>query len=289
MALGPDMYPGEGSAAPASLWRLSQVEAPPHAKDLMGGFLQSGALLGQRTAEMHMALASADDPAFSPEPFTQLYQRSIYQSLRKLTVQKFHLLKRKLRELPADLQSSAKALLDREPHILERFRAILGQKIKGARIRCHGDYHLGQVLYTGRDFIIIDFEGEPARTLTERRIKRSPLVDVAGMIRSFHYASLQAFFRLRSTGLTNAENVQPLKRAAGFWYSWTSASFLRAYLETIEKAPGLIPTGATGTEMLMQIHLLEKAVYELGYELNNRPDWVEAPLMGIWDLLGERE
>ena len=153
---------------------------------------------------------------------------------------------------------------------------ILKNQIQN-QIRCHGDYHLGQVLFTGTDFVIIDFEGEPTRSLGERRLKRSPLRDVAGMIRSFHYA---AYAEL-------GENPEPAaERRVIEWYRASSAAFLQTYLEVAGRAV-FIPSDRKQTEKLLNIFLLEKAVYELGYELNNRPGWAHIPIRGIKSLLPE--
>jgi len=184
----------------------------------------------------------------------------------------------------ARAQSLAQSVLDHEQHIFERFQSILDRKIAATRIRCHGDYHLGQVLHTGNDFVIIDFEGEPARSLSERRIKRSPLQDVAGMVRSLHYAASQGVAQLVARGLDTPENIPRLRQAAAFWYFSCTAAFLQAYRTTA--AGNLIfPSKREEQDLLLNFHLLEKAIYEMGYELNNRPDWVETPLTGIIDLL----
>jgi predicted RNA-binding Zn-ribbon protein involved in translation (DUF1610 family) len=152
------------------------------------------------------------------------------------------------------------------------------------RTRCHGDYHLGQVLYTGNDFVIVDFEGEPARHLGERRIKRSPLRDVAGMIRSFHYAAYAALRGQTSTVL-RPEDQPLLEEWAGAWYQWVSATFLKSYLEIMAVTP-ILPQTRDGMKVILDAYLLEKALYEVNYELNNRPDWVGLPLRGILQVLG---
>ena len=155
------------------------------------------------------------------------------------------------------------------------------------RIRCHGDYHLGQVLYTGNDFVIIDFEGEPARHLGERRIKRSPLRDVASMIRSFHYAAYVALHGQAST-LLRAEDLPVLEEWARAWYLWVSASFLKSYLELMANTP-ILPPSREGMQVLLDAYLLDKSIYEVNYELNNRPDWVILPLRGILQIMGVEE
>jgi maltose alpha-D-glucosyltransferase/alpha-amylase len=156
------------------------------------------------------------------------------------------------------------------------------------RIRTHGDYHLGQVLYTGNNFVIIDFEGEPARSLGERRIKRSALRDVAGMLRSFEYAAYTALFGSVERGLLSEEEASRLQPWARFWSQWVGSSFLRAYLPPVTAA-GLIPSDRDAVRRLLHVLLLDKSVYELGYELNNRPAWARIPIRGILELLGAPE
>jgi maltose alpha-D-glucosyltransferase/alpha-amylase len=154
------------------------------------------------------------------------------------------------------------------------------------RIRCHGDLHLGQVLRTGNDFVITDFEGEPARSLAERRLKRSPLRDVAGMLRSFDYAAHSALESLRARGVAAREHADQLERWAGLWSRWMSSAFLRAYLPDVA-ASGLLPRTREERKMVLGVLLLEKCIYELGYELGSRPAWVGIPLRGILDLLDQ--
>jgi maltose alpha-D-glucosyltransferase/alpha-amylase len=145
------------------------------------------------------------------------------------------------------------------------------------KIRIHGDYHLGQVLFTGKDFIILDFEGEPARSYSERRLKRSPLRDVAGMIRSFHYAAYSGLFL---NDQVRKEDMNKLLPFAEQWYHYMSGFFMGAYLETVRDSD-FIPKDKEDLEIMLQTYILEKAIYELGYELNSRPDWVVIPLKGI--------
>jgi len=263
-------------------------EPPALAQETIGPYLVSLQLLGKRTAELHVALASApDDPDFAPEPFSLLYQNSLCHAMRSFATQTLQLLRERLKELPEELRENAQQVLDSEESIMQRFRSIRNQRISGARIRCHGDYHLGQMLYTGKDFFIIDFEGEPARSLSERRIKRSPLRDVAGMIRSFHYAAHSALLHQSSLAL-KPEDLPALEHWAQFWYFWVSSSFLMSYLNGVEQAQ-LLPDDPEQLRILLDAYLLEKAVYEIGYELNNRPDWLKVPLQGILQLLKAEE
>lgn len=263
-------------------------EPPALAQEAIGPYLVSSQLLGRRTAELHVALASApDDPEFAPEPFSLIYQNSLYHAMRSFTNQTLQLLRERIRELPEELGENARQILDSEDSIIKRFQLIRNRKISAVRIRCHGDYHLGQVLYTGKDFVIIDFEGEPARSLSERRIKRSSLRDVAGMIRSFHYAAYSALVQQASLGL-KAEDLPALERWTQFWYVWVSSSFLTSYLDGVEQTR-LLPDDPGQLRILLDAYLLEKAVYEIGYELNNRPDWLKVPLQGILQLLKTEE
>jgi len=256
----------------------------------IGEYANRAELLGQRTAELHEALASdPTDPAFAPEPMTPFDQRSLYQSGRALARQTLLVLRKNLRTLPDELQAAAQQIVDAEGALLARFHSVLGRKPSGMRIRVHGDYHLGQVLYTGKDFVIIDFEGEPARTLTERRLKRSALRDVAGMLRSFHYAAHTALHAQAERGAVSQlpGAFGSLEARVGVWRRWACAAFLRGYLEAAGGA-AFLPRTREEIQALLDVHLLEKAVYELRYELNNRPAWVGIPIEGILELLSGR-
>ncbi|MFN2432447.1 MAG: maltose alpha-D-glucosyltransferase [Gemmatimonadota bacterium] len=271
----------------APLLELGGRAMPELALELMGPYLENARLLGRRTAELHLALASApDDPAFAAEPFTPFYQRALYQSLRNLTSRVFGLVRERPAEVAAWTRADPQRLPALEGEILRAFEPVMRRKLGGMRIRCHGDYHLGQALFTGRDFWIVDFEGEPARSLSERRLKRSPLLDVAGMLRSFHYAAETGLATAASTGLVGAGDAAALEPWARFWRRWAGAAFLRAYLDGACESP-ILPRGREELELLLHALLLEKAVYELGYELNNRPAWAWLPLRGIEELLRE--
>jgi maltose alpha-D-glucosyltransferase/alpha-amylase len=272
--------------APASLFDVDDSSVRTMFNDLIeGNFLEMMSLLGKRTGEMHLALSSErEDPDFAPEPFSMLYQRSVYQSMRSLVRRGLDALKNGLPTLSEPLQKEASSIVGAEQKILSQLQRIVGRKFSAMRIRIHGDYHLGQVLFTGKDFFIIDFEGEPARPLSERRLKRSPLRDVAGMVRSFHYA---AYFALLKEASIRSEDIPNLEPWTNLWYHYVSSVFLGSYLDTVQEAP-FIPVERKEMEIMLRAFLLEKAIYELGYELNNRPQWVVIPLKGIKDLL-ERE
>ncbi|MFC1910903.1 alpha-amylase, partial [Chloroflexota bacterium] len=225
-----------------------------------------------------------DDPDFAPETFTYMYQTSLYQSMRSSTIRNLQLLRENIDNIPGETKSSAIQVLEMEKSIIERFRLISKRKIPAMRIRCHGDYHLGQVLYTGKDFVIIDFEGEPARELSERRLKRSPLRDVAGMIRSFHYAVHNVYLSQLPLTPRTKRSSELLRNWAHYWYMWVSSAFLDSYLELI-KPSGLLPDDPEKIKILLDAYLIEKAIYEIGYELNNRPEWLKVPIQGIINLM----
>ncbi len=275
-----------GEAAPElpSPDPLEDGQPPEIAVQLFGSYLDMARRLGERTAELHLALAApTDDPSFAPEPFSTLYQRSLYQSFRTLTVRTFDMLRERAKG-PGRLSRDARALLDRMPDVLEAFRAITAQRIHTVRIRCHGDYHLGQVLYCAGELVIIDFEGEPARTLAERRFKRPALRDVAGMLRSFHYAAYEVVHGEAGIGVLRPDDVPRLEPWGELWRRWVSKVFLSAYLARGEGSP-IVPRSRAELAVLLRVLVLEKAVYELGYELNNRPERIDVPVAGILELL----
>jgi maltose alpha-D-glucosyltransferase / alpha-amylase len=273
---------GEGTVANlplphAPLLELIRGDIPAEAEQFIGEYMASARLLARRTAELHLALVSDPaDPVFAPEPFTADFQDTLHRSMRELTDRIMTLLRARFDALPEAGQADARQVLSMEEQIAARFDVLLDRPIHALRSRIHGDYHLGQVLYTGQDFMIIDFEGEPARPLSERRMKRSPLQDVAGMLRSFHYAAYAAYFNQAQDGAPMPE-LEPWVR---FWHLWVSVAYLEAYMEIVRGA-ALLPSSPEEVKLLLDVYLVEKAVYELGYELNNRPGWVTIPLQGI--------
>jgi maltose alpha-D-glucosyltransferase/alpha-amylase len=238
---------------------------------------------------MHAALASDAEPAFAPEPFSPMYQRSIYQSMRNEAVRVFQTLNKRIKKLPERERDLAQQVLDVQPALLARLREVTETKMTGQRCRVHGDYHLGQVLFTGKDFVIIDFEGEPLRSLTERRIKRSVLRDIAGMVRSFHYAAYSALLGRNDEPTSGqsevrSEDFERLEAWCRYWYAWVAASYVRSYRAAAGKA-AFLPESDAEFKVLLEAFVLSKAVYELGYELGHRPDWLSAPCLGILDIM----
>ncbi len=234
-------------------------------------------LLGRRTAELHLALAGGDSAAFRPEPFTGLYQRSLYQGMRTQLRTTLSTLRRHRDRLDDAAAALTEKVLAASDALLGAFDPLRTSRIQAMRTRTHGDYHLGQVLHTGRDFVIIDFEGEPARPVGERRIKHSPLRDVAGMLRSLDYVARRGLQARHERGLV-AEHQDALAAAwAAWWPRAAGAALIGGYLST----PGverLLPAERAAVELLLDIFVVEKALYEVRYELDNRPEWVWLPL-----------
>jgi maltose alpha-D-glucosyltransferase / alpha-amylase len=275
----------ESATPDVALLELCRRNPPSEMGEFAGDYLRAAQLLGERTAELHLALASdASDPDFAPEPYTESNRQALCDSMRDLAARVFRLLRDRMNYLSPELQQEGQKVLAREADVMEIFLGLPGRKISALRTRIHGDYHLGQVLYTGNDFVIIDFEGEPARTLEERRVKRSPIQDVAGMLRSFHYAAFTGLNRHRTNESGGAEEAVLLEGWGRAWHLWVSAAFLKSYLR-VAGSSAFLPQAEDELELLLKAFLLEKAVYELGYELNNRPDWVRLPMQGILQLL----
>jgi maltose alpha-D-glucosyltransferase/alpha-amylase len=229
---------------------------------------------------MHRALATPAVAAFAPEPFDAEAREATHRDMILLAEQVLDLLASKRDAIPDVLRPSVGAVLDARPALLNRLDAIRGDADAGMRIRIHGDYHLGQVLRTEEDFIILDFEGEPARSLAERRLKQPPLKDVAGMLRSFSYAAYAALFTF---SLNATDDFALLTPWADAWQHWVGEAFLASYQSTA--GAGLGVQDPWEFDRLLGAFILEKALYELGYELNNRPDWLGIPLVGILGAL----
>ncbi|MEZ4332629.1 MAG: maltose alpha-D-glucosyltransferase [Myxococcota bacterium] len=277
---------GPAASAQAMRWVGGPAPAAETIEEL-GVYGELARRLGTRTAELHVALASAHgDPAFEPESFGKLYQRALYQSIRNIASRSLDRLQDGLDTLEGSVRDEARRVLAERDRIDRTVRTLIGAAFGGRRTRCHGDYHLGQLLYTGRDFVILDFEGEPARPIAERRLKRSPLVDVAGMLRSFDYASWYWLYRARTEGHLRTEDVPRLVPWARFWARGVGRIFVDAYRAGM-RSTRLLPEDEREVARLLHVLMLEKSLYEVGYELGNRPEWIGVPLRGVLDLLGE--
>jgi maltose alpha-D-glucosyltransferase / alpha-amylase len=273
-----------------SNWRDGQ--APPDGPDGQDGpppffaaleqwYLSSATTLGRRTAELHVALTGDPDTAFAPEPIDRASLGALANEMRAHGDVSLDLLAGRLTSLDEVSRRLAGGVLAGRDALLAQFDAIRTIDDAGQRIRIHGDYHLGQVLRTEEDFVVLDFEGDPAQSVAERRAKQSPLKDVAGMLRSYAYAAYAALFAF---GLHAAADYAALEPWAGTWEHWTTDAFLKGYLAAIEPTP-LLPQDVGARDMLLSAFALDKALRELGYELHNRPDWVRVPLVGVHRLI----
>ena len=276
LARGPEGPPVQESA---------QLPSPELAADLIGSYVEFIRLLGVRTAEMHLALAApAEDPVFAPEPFTDFYRHGLYHGVLARLSRTIDLLQHRMSRLPGTLRGDIETLLSRQTAIRERYRLLRDQRIYASRIRIHGDYHLGQALYTGRDFVIIDFEGDPARPQSERRIKRSPLEDVAGMLDSIYHAAHSVLFGEAPGVIPKPETLNALEAWAKFWYRAVGAEFLNSYLTTAGIS-SLLPADLEQVRSLLRIFLLDLALRKLSFEAAHAPERARIPAHGVLELV----
>jgi maltose alpha-D-glucosyltransferase / alpha-amylase len=272
--------PSDAEADAAHAWAFGRTnDAPASVAEAIRAYLALADILGRRTGELHVTLADSTDPAFAPELMTRDNLNDTIAVMRQRAQSHLTQLETELPRLEERNQHQARDVLQHREVLLRQFDELRDLTGSSARIRCHGDYHLGQILVTEGDVVILDFEGEPARPLHERRAKSSPLRDIAGMIRSFSYAALTA---VGSVTQNRPEDARRLRPWADFWEMWISASFLRSYLIATRGAGFLPPPG--DLDVMLRAHILDKALYELAYELNNRPPWVYIPLTGVLQL-----
>jgi len=269
---------------PGKLLERVATGTPEIMVQLAGDYLQAVERLGQRTAEFHMALSSIRKvKGFAPERITPDYLEVLSDGFSSQARRSLELINAGMDHFPEEVQRNAHQLLERAASVMGIFQSLPEHAIVSTKIRVHGDFHLGQVLRVHDDFYFLDFEGEPMRSLQERREKHSPLKDIAGMLRSFDYAAHTALFIQSGDREERFEQFKPWARA---WELWVSKTFLQSYLGAMGNAPCL-PRDSQHLEILLNAFLLDKAFYELEYEINNRPAWVQIPLQGILGLLGE--
>jgi len=269
---------------PARLFPLDG-EIPESVHELMGEYTESARLLGVRLAEIHLALASdATRPDFAPEPFTDHYRQGLYHGLIGNASRALSTVEESFDSLPPDAQEQGRKVLARRDDIRNLFRPIRDRRFQTQRIRIHGDLNLRQVLNTGKDWVFIDFEGQPAQTYGERRIKRHPLRDVAGLLRSLHYAAFAVRFG-RVPGITpKPENVAAYDAWASFWTRWASVSLLWGYLSKAREG-SFLPDSEEDIRTLVRIYWMDRALTEAMMEVRDRPDWAIIPLSGISAIL----
>ena len=239
-------------------------------------------MLGHRTAELHRSLAApVDDADFAPEPISAKDMASWRTAAVRQLETAFATLKRQIPALPEADRPAAQALLGRQKECVDVIDALSRDPVKAMKTRIHGDYHLGQVLVAQNDWYIIDFEGEPAKTLAERRAKHSPLRDVAGMLRSFDYAAWAA---VRHVAATTGTVAEPTVQKAIAWRDEAFEAFMQGYRELNTEIPSY-PADEGEAARLLELFTLEKACYELAYEAANRPDWIAIPIRGVTSIL----
>ena len=273
---------------PVGPLKLSQHGLPAEDADHIGTYLESARLLGVRTAELHLALASGGTgEEFLVEPMTANYLRGVFQSMRSLALQNLRLLRKQIKTLPPDLTPVAQRVTELEPVILQHYRQLVDQRFESGRIRIHGDCHLGQILWTGRDFVFLDLEGDVTLPISERRIKRSPLRDAARMVRSFHHAAYAGFRLQADLGVISHENLPKFEPWVRHWSRAVSRAYLQAYCEKLRPSE-ILPREEDKLHMMLVAYLLNQVVNELGRELRLHSDNVRAPLQAIIHLTDEQ-
>lgn len=280
----------ERAAVAVDLLQPDQAAAKDGDMCCVSGYLETARMLGHRLADLHALLADeVKTPSFAREPFSQQYQRSIYQSLRTLLSDAFYRLKYSLPNIPEPCRVKAEELFAAENLLHSRLRRLLRVPLHSYRIRCHGDCDLAQILYVGNDFVFIDFEGSPLQSLGERRIKRSPIRDVVSMMRSFDYVSLCSLYGLasgrgRPVGVIRKEDFPLLESWTHSWRTAVKAKFSESYREHAQTL-SLGKYSQAEWEILLDVFTFEKMLMELLYELDYRPSWLFIPLMGLCDAL----
>ena len=262
---------------------------PPLIAELLGTYVDNIRALAQRTAELHTALSSRPDISnFALEPFTTFYRQSVYHGILGQLNRAFELLRSRAHSLPQNAQQDIAQVLNREGEIRQHLLLLRDKRMSGNRIRNHGDFHLSNMLFTGSDWVITNFEGDAHRPLSERRIKRSALRDVATMLRSFHYVSHAALFGDVPGIVPSREGHPQVEMWAQTWYRWVSAIFLREYLRAAANGP-FLPQKDDELRILLGAYMTERALAEIEYELEQRPEWVRIPVHGILEQLQQTE
>ncbi|QMW07097.1 maltose alpha-D-glucosyltransferase [Spirosoma foliorum] len=262
---------------------LALTDLPIETQELIGPRgAEQARLLGTRIGQMHRALASdRTHPDFAPEEFSLHYQRSLFSGLQSLVRESYQSQQRNLQRLPDDVRAEVEQMLGRKEDVLSLLKRIYSKRLDTSKIRIHGDLQLEKILLTGKDIAIQDFGGDPTRSYSERRLKRSPLRDVAAMIRSFYYVGYEGFLRTNQVTDDDLGRILPY---AEFWAHYMSGFFMHAYLETVQGS-SFIPTDPDDRQMMLETYLLEKAITDLNQELNHRPDWVRVPLQLIKSIV----
>jgi maltose alpha-D-glucosyltransferase / alpha-amylase len=279
---------GQSAAVPLTEpIQLLRPDFPSNVAETIGTYLESARLLGVHTAEMHRVLASDTvNKYFAPEPSTPHHRRAVFQSMRNLAVQNLRLLNRQSNTLAPETQSLAQRVVELEPAIIQSYRDLCDLRSSAQRLRLHGDCSLGQVLWTGKDFVFIDFEGDSSAPISERRLKHSPLRDVATMLRSFHHAASVGLDQHVARGSIPPENMLRFQSWLRYWNLWVSVAYLKAYFQTIGGA-AILPDNEEAVRVMLRAHLLDRTMNEVGRELREGAMRLEIPFSAILFLLRE--
>jgi maltose alpha-D-glucosyltransferase/alpha-amylase len=274
---------------PTDTIKVLNPQIPPEVAEVLGSYAESARKLGNRLAELHLALASAVESgsALAPEPFTPHYQRGLLQAMRNTVVQNFRLLERYARTAPSEIAALAQKALELQPAILDLIRNVFSGRVEAKRIRVHGDCRLEQVLWTGKDFVFIDFKGDPLIPLSERRIKRSPLRDVTSLLRSFHHAAHSGLGHQIERGGVPPENAAKFAPWITFWTRWSSVTFIQAYFERLGSS-NLLPQDENEVRLLLRTYLVYELALELGRELEQPSRRITLPLRGIIEIMSRQ-
>ncbi len=280
--------PADISAEASQIFSLSAILASDgsNAPAALASYLELVRRMARRIAEMHLVLAQpTSDPAFSPERFNDFYRQSLYHGYIGLTTRRLEFIRQRLSEMAPDVRPLASKVLEHEPAILAKFKAIFEQRIDSMRTRFHGRLHLGHILVKENDIAIFDFEGDPTQHLSERRIKRNPLRDVSSMLVSFGYATQSAIRAIRGEG---EHDEVKLRNAARAWFSLVTAAFVREYWSIAGRAP-YMPSSRAHQEILLTTYLLERAMLDIREDIQNQPDFSGMPFRLILHLLDPQE
>ncbi len=287
-ALAADHLSGEmKQSAPAQVYALDFAlkEPPPLAKEWIGSYLDLAERMGKRIAEMHALLArEVSDPAFAPEPFNDFYRQSLYHGYIALTGRRLEFLRQRYADMATEVRLQAAKVLEQEQAILAKLRAVFEKRIHSMRTRFHGRLHLGHLLITGDDVTIFDFEGDPAQHLSERRIKRCPLRDVASMLMSFGYAAQSALLQIAMAEENERAGRESLRPLGRFWYSHVSAAFIRGYWKVAQPAAH-IPKTMDDQQTLLDTYLLERALLDMRADIQDKPELAGMSLRIMLHLL----
>jgi len=257
---------------------------PPLMVDLLGTYADKLRQLGQRTAELHAALSSRPElPAFAPEPFTDFYRFGLYHGIIGQINRTIDALSNSCHRMSGDAEHECNDLLGHDNDLRALLHDLRDERINCTRIRINGDYHLSELLFTGNDVMIINFDGDPTRSLTERRLKRSALRDIACMVRSLHYASYAVLFG-QVPGIVAGADAESLDKWADAWRSWMSAVFVKSYFDAAGTS-AFVPSTQKERRILLRTYLMEKCLKEIMHELEYRPNWLRIPVRGLLDHL----